>query len=294
MKNFLCLTVCALSLLAFASTAQSDGGDASGTFTFDLGTAAGTVNFFGHLPHKDDPASGQISLHATIDVSGETCQQVPVQSGDSTILVDVCEPTGNTQPTPVALDFLIDRMVLVDNRAAMSGTIDPNGGSPFAGQHTILAVENASGNDGFTWGVYKTKVVNTNARDNDFCQAPPDPSLCENSENCPTPSCRCDGVVVCQGEFCQCNPGAMLTYAASDYELCPYPPPTDTDNFLPAGDPHNYTCFTGAPDPNPQPAGIPVLATETITHCDSFPLFTYPMTPIPHGGGNKVNVKLNS
>src|SRR5207244_5547039 len=110
MKKGLGLLVCALTLLAFASTAQSDGGDASGTFAFNLGTAAGTVNFFGHLAHKDDPASGQISLHATIDVSDETCQQVPVQSGDNIILVDVCEPNGNTQPTPVALDFLIDRM----------------------------------------------------------------------------------------------------------------------------------------------------------------------------------------
>jgi hypothetical protein len=290
MKKLLGFGLCALSLLAFASTAQSDGGDASGSFTFDLGTAAGTVNFAGHLAHKDDPASGQISLHATIDVSGETCQQVPVQSGDNTILVDVCEPTGDTTPTTVALDFLIDRMVVVDNRAAMSGTI-VNESSPFNNQHTILAVENASGNDGFTWGVYKTKIVNTNAKDYDFCQGPPDPNLCEN-ENCPTPSCFCDGVVECTGEICQCHPGATLTYTATDYELCLYPPPSDTENFVPP-DPHNYTCSPGAPDPHGRLAGIPILATQTITDALSFPLFTYPMTLIPHGGGNKVSVKPN-
>jgi hypothetical protein len=290
MKKLLGFGLCALTLLAFASTAQSDGGDASGTFAFDLGTATGTVNFFGHLAHKDDPATGQISLHATIDVSGETCQPVNVGTEENPIYVDVCEPTGNTTPTTVALDFLIDRMVVVDNRAAMSGAI--TGDSPFNGQHTILAVENASGNDGFTWGVYKTKVVNTNAKDYDFCQGPPDPGVCENSENCPTPSCFCDGVVVCQGESCQCNPGAALTYTATDYELCLYPPPSDTENFVPP-DPHNYVCFTGAPDPNGRPAGIPVLATQTITDALSFPLFTYPMTPIPHGGGNKVTVKPN-
>ena len=47
MKNILCLTVCALSLLAFASTAHSGGAEASGNFTFDLGTATGAVDFTG-------------------------------------------------------------------------------------------------------------------------------------------------------------------------------------------------------------------------------------------------------
>jgi len=286
MKNGLGLLVCALSLLTFASTAQSGGGDASGTFAFGLGTATGTVNFAGTLKQNTGAVSGQISFGATIDVSAETCQQVPVQSGDNTILVDVCEPNGNTQPTPVGLNFLIDCMVIADTRAAMSGTIADES-SPFNGLHTILAAESGSNNDGFTWGVYKTKVVNTTATDYDFCPAPPDNC---GEFDCPPPDCRFDGLVINDHNV----PSNQLTYVASDYELCPYPPPTDTDNFLPAGDPHNYTCFTGAPDPNPHPAGIPVLATQTITHCDSFPLFTYPMTPIPHGGGNKVNVKLNS
>jgi hypothetical protein len=291
MKNGLGLLVCALSLLVFASTAQSDNGNASGTFTFDLGTAAGTVNFAAQIDHKTGTASGQISLHATIDVSGEACQQVPVQSGDSTILVDVCEPTGNTTPTPVALDFLIDNMVLVNNRAAMSGTILDES-SPFFHQHTILAVENTSGNDGFTWGVYKKKFVNTTATDYDFCPAPPDNC---GEFDCPPPDCRFDGLVIND----QNVPSNQLTYTASDYELCIYPPPTNTCNFLdpspcPAGDPHNYTCFTGAPDPNGRPAGIPVDAIHTLINADSFPLFTYPMTPIPHGGGNKLTVKDNS
>ena len=292
MKNILCLTVCMLSLLAFASTAQSGGGEASGTFAFDLGTAAGTVNFSGEL-EKDGTVSGQISFNATVDASGETCQPVNVGTEEQPVYVDVCEPTGNDPEngavmsrTSVPLNLLIDRMVIADNRAAMSGTIV--GDSPFAGQHTILAVESASNNDLFTWGVYKTKTVNTNAKDNDFCQGPPDPLLCENSESCPIPACFCDGIEVNE----VCTPGSSQSWTATDYELCLYPPPSDTENFVPA-DPHNYVCFTGSPDPNGKPAGIPVLATHTITHADSFPLFTYPMTPIPHGGGNKVKIKEN-
>ena len=288
MKNGLGLLVCALTLLAFASTAQSDGGDASGTFTFDLGTATGTVNFFGHLAHKDQPASGQISLHATIDVSDEVCWNV---AGVEEPPQYVCEPIGDTgQGLPrenAALNFQIDRMVVAVNRAAMSGTIV--GDSPFAGLHTILAVENASGNDGFTWGVYKTKVVNTTATDYDFCPNYTPPDNCGEFDCPPPPACNFDGRVIND----QNVPSYQLTYAASDYDLCPYPPPTDTDNFLPAGDPHNYTCFTGAPDPHTLPAGIPILATQTITDALSFPLFTYPMTLIPHGGGNKVSVKPN-
>jgi hypothetical protein len=277
--------------LAFASTAQSDNGDASGTFTFALGTAAGTVNFAGHLAHKDDPATGQISLHATIDVSNEVCWPVNVGTGDNQIYVDVCEPIGDDtgQGLPredAALDFLIDRMVIADSRAAMSGTI--SGDSPFAGLHTILAVENASGNDGFTWGVYKTKVVNTTATDYDFCPNFTPPDNCGEFDCPPPPACNFDGLVIDD----QNVPSYSLTYTATDYDLCPYPPPSDTQNNVPP-DPHNYVCFTGQPDPNGRPAGIPVLATQTIINALSFPLFTYPMTLIPHGGGNKVTVKNN-
>jgi hypothetical protein len=305
MKNFLSLTVCALTLLAFASTAQSDGGDASGTFAFDLGTATGTVNFFGHLAHKDDPASGQISLHATIGVSNEVCWHPSEEDPRY-----VCEPIGDDTggglpPETVVLDFPIDRMVLVNNRAAMSGTINDN--SAFNGLHTILAVENASGGDGFTWGVYKTKIfrndgdpephlVSLTGLDYDFCPPPP-PNDCE--FECgpppPPPACIFDGLVINDQNVL----GPTLTAAASDYDLCPYPPPSDTLNYpeIPNVDLHNYTCFNNAApspnDPRAQLAGIPILATQAITNALSFPLFTYPMTPIPHGGGNKVSVKPN-
>jgi hypothetical protein len=284
MKNGLGVLVCALSLLALASTAQSGGQEASGTFAFDLGTATGTVNFAAQAPHGTP--SGQISLHATIDISGEACQQVNVGTEENPDIRNVCEPTGSTTPTNVALDLLIDHMVVVNNRAAISGTI--TGDSPFNGQHTILAVEDGNGsNNGFTWGVYKPKFVNTLATDYDFCPTPP--PNCVQEENCPP--CRFDGLVIND----QNVPSNQLTYTASDYELCIYPPPTDTCNFLdpfpcPAGDPHNYTCFTGAPDPNVRPAGIPVEAIHTLINADSFPLFTYPMTPIPNGGGNKLTV----
>ena len=283
MKNILCLTVCALSLLAFASTAQSGGGEASGIFAFNLGTATGTTNFFGQL-RKDGTVSGQVSFNATVDASDETCELVPVQSGD-TVLVLVCEPNGHTQATPVELDFLIDCMVLTGNRAAMGATII--GDTPFAGLHTILAVESASVNDGFTWGVYQTKTVNTNAKDYDRCPLADPEGQNDHTEDFPL--CGFDGLVINE----QNVPSFSLTYVASDYELCPYPPPSDDQNFVPP-DPHNYACFTGNADPNGKPAGIPVLATHTITHCDSFPLGAYPLNLIPNGGGNKVSVKLTS
>jgi hypothetical protein len=288
MKSILSVIVCAFSLLAFASTAQSDNGDASGTFTFDLGTAAGTVNFSAHLPHKDDPASGQISFNAAVDVSDEVCWNV---AGVEQPPQYVCEPlgdyTGEGLPQEnVVLNLLIDRMVITDNRAAMSGTI--TGESPFAGLHTILAVENAGGNDGFTWGVYKTKVVNTNAKDYDRCPNYTPPDDCGEFD-CPPPPTGC-----VNGTGGPDDTGATLTYTASDYELCPYPPPSNTQNNVPEDPrPGFYTCYTGAPDPNGRPAGIPVQATETITTAESFPLFTYPMTPVPHGGGNKISVKDN-
>jgi hypothetical protein len=297
MKTVLGLVVCAISLLTFASTAHSGGAEASGDFAFALGTAAGTVHFAGHIDPHTGP-TGQITLNATVDVSGEECHSVPVQSGDNTILVPVCEPIGEdtengafmSQET-VTLNFLIDRMVVVDGRAAMSGTI--NDESPFNGLHTILTVEDAGGNDGFTWGIYKTKLVNTNAKDFEFCYrgyVPPDD--CGELNICPVPSTSCFAV---EGPPPADDPGAGMTWTASDYELCPYPPNNNTQNNVPPDPrPGHYTCYTGALDPHGKLAGIPVEATLTITDAESFPLSSYPLTPVPNGGGNKIQVKDNS
>src|SRR5438552_15852581 len=125
MKKGLGLLVCALTLLSFASTAQSDNGDASGTFTFSLGTAAGTVDFAAHLPHKDNPATGQISFSAALDVSDEVCWNVAnVEEPPQYVCEPLGDNTGGGLPREnAALNLQIDRMVLADNRAAMSGTI---------------------------------------------------------------------------------------------------------------------------------------------------------------------------
>ena len=276
MKNILCLTVCALSLLAFASTAQSGVAQATGSFQFDLAGAAGTVNFDSHI-YADGTADGQMSFTATVD------------TGDP--------GTGDTVASNIALTVQFDCVVVNGNRAAMSGTIVDES-SPFNGQHAILAVESASNNDGFTWGVYKQKVVNTNAKDYEFCdRGYTPPNDCGELNICPVPGTAC---VAVEGPPPPDDSGATMIYTASDYELCPYPPPSDTENFLPAGDPHDYVCFFGGPtlnnpnDPNATSAGIPISATQTLTNADSFPVFSYPMTPVPHGGGNKVTVKNNS
>jgi hypothetical protein len=308
MKSVLALTIGVLAMLALASTAQAGGGEASGTFTFALGTAAGTTSFFGQA-RNDGSVNGQVSFSAAVDSSHEACAQVIVgyTDGEQPIYAEVCEPIGNDPGSGVTmirenvpLNFLIDCMVISGTRAAMSGTIVDES-SAFNGLHTILAVESTSNNDGFTWGVYPTKHVNTNAKDYDRC--PYDPALTMTNEGCgefdcpPPPSCVAQqdqtGAYVAPN-----NPdtGATLTYAASDYELCPYPPDELLGTTVPP-DPHNYPCFNGgSPDPHGRQAGIPVdaLPINTITKCDSFPLFSYPMTPVPHGGGNKVSVKNNS
>ena len=292
MKTVLGLMVCALSLLTFASTAHSSGPgvEASGDFAFDLGTAAGTVHFAGHIQPQTGTPTGQITLNATIDVTPDTCEQVNLGTEENPILADLCEH-GNAQSTPVTLNFLIDRMVVVNNRAAMSGTI--NDESPFNGLHAILTVEEARGNDGFTWGVYKTKVVNTTAKDYEFCDrgyVPPDD--CGELNICPVPSTSC---FVVEGPPPTDDPGAGMTWTASDYELCPYPPNDDFGNHVPPDPrPGHYTCYTGALDPHGRFAGIPIDATLTITNAESFPLSSYPLTPVPIGGGNKITVKDNS
>jgi hypothetical protein len=311
MKKVLAVTIGVLAMLSLASTAQAGGGEASGTFTFDLGTAAGSTSLFGQL-RNDGSVNGQISFSAAVDSSGEACAQVIVgyTDGEQPIYANVCEPTGNDPDNGVTmfrenvpLNFLIDCMVISGTRAAMSGTIVDES-SAFNGLHTILAVESTSNNDGFTWGVYPTKHVNTNAKDYDLC--PYDPSLTMTTDGCGDGCVIGDQPASCFATQDQTgayvapnNPdtGATLTYAASDYELCPYPPDELLGTVVPA-DPHNYPCFNGNtnPDPNGRPAGIPVdaLPANTITKCSSFPLFSYPMTPIPHGGGNKVTVKNNS
>ena len=313
MKNVLCLTVCALSLLAFASTAHSGGAEASATFTFDLGTATGAVDFNGVIKN-DGTVKGQMSLTANLDVGAEVCT-VFVNPDHPELGCLVSEPADGTTSTPVALGFQIDCMLVHVNRAVMSGTVTTPVDSPLVGQHAILAVEaNVPGtspaSDAFVWGVYKPKFKNASATDYDFCPFQAldggynrDPDDCDGP--CPiTVDCLFDGNTT--GEITDARtratstPGNSLTWAAKDYELCPYPPPDDNGNNVPE-DLVQY--LLNCPDPNAFTEGIPV--TPTLVSCDpgivagvaqfiSFPLSSYPLNLILHGGGNNVNVKDNS
>src|SRR5262245_21815793 len=241
MRNPLCLMVCALALLASASTSHAGGAEASGDFTFGIEGAAGTVLFDSVIKGNDNSVHGQMSFTATVDIGNPD--------------------TGDAVPTDVAVTADFDCMLVNGNgtRAAMSGRITSASDQALVGQQTILIVDaNVEGvspsSDAFAWGVYTPNFVNLNATDAELCPTP--------SEGSPPPDC---------------DNGAKLTWIATDAELCPAP--TEENASPPCTDPGI-------------PAGIPTL--PTLVECDSFPLSAYPLNLIPHGGGNKVQVKLTS
>jgi hypothetical protein len=289
MKKVLCLTVCALSLLAFASTAQSDGGgSANGDFTFAVGTAAGAVQFDALMKGGNKPAEGNLLFTATIDIAGEVCM------GEETGCLP--EPTGDNYEggvttENVTLTAQFDRMVVDGKRASMSGQVTSD--SPWYGQQAILTVENhvagiSPPTDAFVWGVYKPKTINLTAKDYGFCPTNGPNHTAEDEEFacdglCPwNPVCNTDGFVSCVGEFCTTTWSYSLTWGTGDYELCPH---NDSDETA------RQTPWLGTCDPRTFQTGIPVLATQLITHADSFPLAAYPLLLIPNVGGNEITVK---
>src|SRR5262245_11551183 len=121
MKSLLCLTVCALSLLVLASTAHSGGAEASGDFSFELGTATGQVSFTG-VVKNDGTVNGSMSFTATMEV-GNPAVETSTCTGEGETRQCTSEPDGDTIPTTVALGFQLDCMLVNGNRAAMSGTV---------------------------------------------------------------------------------------------------------------------------------------------------------------------------
>ena len=194
MKSILCFTVCALSLLAFASTAQSKTAQANGTFDFDAGGATGSVVF--DADGNDSGVTGQMTFNATVTIG--------TPDGDATTTVDV------------ALQAVFDCLLVDDNEAAMSGTITSSNDPAYTvGQPvTLFVVDKVDGItpvvDAFAWGVYKPTVVNFNAADDERypCFLPEDypasPPICEVPD-----------------------PGASLTWVTADAELYPCPQPTE-------------------------------------------------------------------
>lgn len=267
MKTILSLLVSALSLLAFASTAQSQGAEANGDFDFGLSGATGTVVFDAGINNAGQ-VNGQMTFSATVDVPDPNPDNV-----------------GGTVPLSVTIGLQFDCMVASGNRAAMSGVITSANVPEYIGQQALLVVEDevpgsSPTRDAFAWGVYQPTVVNVNAKDYDFCPdfTPPSPEECGEGGCPPAPGCTVDS-------------GASMTWTATDYELCPAPPSTETENF-PA---------PPCPDPNAFTTGIPTTVSVVVddkalslVDCGSFPLSSYPLNLIPQGGGNRVVVRIGT
>lgn len=237
MKNVLCLTMGALSLLLCASTAHSASADARGDFTFDVEGAAGTVVFDAAIDPRGS-VNGSLSFTATVDI------------GDP-------EGDGKPEPTKIGFTAQFDCMLANKNQAAMSGVITSASVKEYVGHRTTLMVEdNGAAGDGFTWGVYQPMDPTVHkqlltAQDYEYCPAP-DP----------------DGKLPCETD-----PGASMTWEASDYELCPYPTREDP----------NPPCEK---DPGAYKAGL--STTPTVVDCESFPLTSYPLNTIERGFGDVV------
>lgn len=251
MKNLVCLTVCALSLLTFASTAQSKSAQANGTFEFALEGATGAIVFQADS-NEADVLTGAMAFDATLEVADPENGQDPVL-------------------TTISVDAQFDCMVVVDNRAAMSGVVTAANAPGYAGQQVLLVVEDKideiqQHTDGFAWGVYKPIFVNLTATDYDRCPLGDPEEQNESGEGFPD---------------CQPDPGTTLTWNTADAEL--YPCPVSEEESLTAAD--ASSCPT---DPNGFVAGIP--ATPTLVDCATFPVSAYPLEVL-RGHGDKIQVK---
>jgi len=271
MKKLAGLAVCALSLLAFASTAQSKTAQANGTFDFELQGATGSV-VFDAAGQENGSVTGQMSFHATVEVD---------------------DGNGGTVPANVTLGVDFDCLVVDGNRAAMSGPIPTPPTSP-ARQALLIVEDHVVGvspdHDGFAWGVYEKTPLRVNLKqstENDFGNGNrykgKDYDFCPD----PTPPVEGEEVVtdVCEGECpsppaCIDDPGITLTWNTADAELYPCPLPTEENpNPVCPVDPNGYT--------------VGLTLAPTGVSCDSFPIAAYPLNLIPKGGGNKIQVTNN-
>jgi hypothetical protein len=259
MKSILSLIVCAFSVLALASTAQSKDSQANGNFDFSTQGATGSIVF--EANGNEAGVTGQMTFNATVVVGTE--------DGETTTTTDV------------AIGAQFDCMLVDNNQAALSGAITSSSIPavyPVGKPVTLFVVDKVEGIhpivDGFAWGVYKPNFKNLTASDYDFCPTPSEFTPDCGEESCPPPaSCSYDGVSQCEGESCTNTPGASLTWTATDYDLCP----------APSDENPNPPC---ASDPNGFTEGIPAI--PTAVSCESFPLSSYPVSFVD---GNKIQVK---
>ena len=202
--------MCGLSLLAFASTTQSQGFEADGDFDFALSGATGTVVFAGSI-NNAGTVNGQMSFSATVDVADPNND-------------------GETMPLNLTVGVQFDCMVASGNRAAMSGVISSANVPGYTGQQALLVVEDqvegtSPTRDAFAWGVYQPTVVNFNAADAELypCPLP--------TEENPNPICPTD-------------PGASLTWITADADLYPCTLPEgypEVPPVCPVPDPTGFT-----------------------------------------------------
>ena len=215
MKSFLGLIVCAFSLLAFASTAHSNG-EANGDFDFSLSGATGTVIFAGGI-NNAGVVNGGMTFTATVDVANPSGEGDPVQ-------------------LDVAIGLNFDCMVVSGNRAAMSGTITSSDVPGYVGQQALLVVADrvegvSPPTDAFGWGVYAPRVVNFNAADDELYPCTLPETFPDDPPVCPT-----------------LDPGRLRTWTSADAELypCTLPPGYPEDPpVCPTPDPSGFT--TGIP-----------------------------------------------
>jgi hypothetical protein len=148
MRSIVCLSVCALSLLALATSVQSGGPASNGDFQFDVEGAAGAIQFDART--HGETSRGHVMVTLDVEVSNTDVD------GDG---------SGGQPVSTVAMAAEFDCLVIAGNRAAMSGRVVSSTAEDYIGRQAVLVVEDngegrkAPASDMFTWGVYATTAI---------------------------------------------------------------------------------------------------------------------------------------
>lgn len=150
-RSMVCASILALALLSFVtprSTAAESGGAADGSISFSLDDGFTKSIKFSAVANSDGSASGRMIF------SGPA--EFPDQDVDGTGRAGY---SGKIENLFIQAEF--DGMVVVRNRAVMSGVVTGATLSDYIGQRVLLVVEDngagigEKGGDKFTWGIYK-------------------------------------------------------------------------------------------------------------------------------------------
>jgi hypothetical protein len=151
-KSAACASILALALLSFLSplrvAAQTGGPAADGSISFSLQDGFTKSLKFSAVGNSDGSATGRLVF------SGPA--EFPDQDVDGTGRAGF---SGKIEDLTIQAEF--DGMVIVRNRAVMSGVVTGATLSDYIGQRVLLVVEDNGdgigdrGGDIFTWGIYK-------------------------------------------------------------------------------------------------------------------------------------------